>query len=151
VELADEIGGDDYKIFVDAAMSGSAPAAAATLDWYKIWSNASRADPALLVNAEAFAYDPETESTPQFDPAAVMLALELLSDNCKEPRIALFEMEGIHFLEPGDGTWSSQSCYHDNNYAYASLGSFQIWHSQILPCVSPSLLLFFIYSFEIKK
>jgi hypothetical protein len=47
-------------------------------------------------------YDPDTESTPQFDPVAIMLALELLSDGC-EPRMTLVEMEGIHFYEPGDG------------------------------------------------
>lgn len=105
VEVADRIGGDDYKIFVDAANSGEAPAAAATLEWYKIWSEAGRADETLLVHGEAMKYDPETESTPQFDPVAIMLALDLLSDNCDKEnmRMTLFEME-VRFLEPSDGT-----------------------------------------------
>ena len=100
VVVADEIGGDDYKVFIDA--TETEPSANATLTWYKIWSAASRADETLLVHAESMTYDPNTESTPQFDPAAVMLALELLSDDCEE-RFALFEMDGVHFLETGDG------------------------------------------------
>ena len=101
--MADEIGGDDYKAFVDAAKSGAAPAAAATLTWYKIWSEAGRADENLLVHAEAMTYDPDTESTPQFDPVALMLVLELLSEDCQEARMSLFEIEGIHFFEANDG------------------------------------------------
>ncbi|CAJ1959076.1 unnamed protein product [Cylindrotheca closterium] len=98
VVMADEIGGDDYKVFVDATETNAA--ANATLTWYKIWSAAGRADENLLVHAEAMAYDPDTESTPQFDPVAVMLALELLVDDCD--RMTLFEMEGIHFFEADD-------------------------------------------------
>lgn len=102
VALADEISGRDYETFVDAANSGNEPAAAATLEWYKIWSSVSRADETLLVHAEAMAYDPETESTPQFDPAAVMLLIELLEGDHCEKRISLFEFPAIHFSEPGD-------------------------------------------------
>ena len=105
--MADAIGGDDYKIFVDATSTNSA--ASATLTWYKIWSEAGRADDSLLIHAEAMAYDPDTESTPQFDPVAVMLMLELLVDECD--RMTLFEMEGIHFFEPGDGTYLSKYIY----------------------------------------
>lgn len=107
VVMADEIGGDDYKVFVDATETNAA--ANATLAWYKIWSAAGRADPNLLVHAEANAYDPDTESTPQFDPVAVMLALELLVDGCD--RMTLIEMEGIHFFEADDGMFHSCFCY----------------------------------------
>jgi inosine-uridine nucleoside N-ribohydrolase len=96
VAVADEIGGDDYKIFVDAAVSGADPGAAATLDFYKAWSTAAR-NSDILVTGEAQTYDPDTESTPQFDACAVMLALELLGD-C-EPRMALFDFSGVHYDE----------------------------------------------------
>ena len=102
VVVADEIGGEDYAIFVEAANSGEQPIATATLDFYKLWSVASRADPDLLVHAEAMTYDPETESTPQFDAMAVMLALEMLAEQCGEGRIATFEMDAIHFYETTD-------------------------------------------------
>lgn len=102
--MADEIGGDDYAVFVEAANSGSQPVAAATLEFYKLWSEASRADPDLLVHLEAMTYDPETESTPQFDAMAVMLALELLSvDACGEDgRIFKYEFDAVHFYENDD-------------------------------------------------
>jgi inosine-uridine nucleoside N-ribohydrolase len=96
VAVADEIGGEDYKIFVDAAVSGTDPGAAATLDFYKAWSTAAR-NSDILVTGEALAYDPDTESTPQFDACAVMLALELLGD-C-EPRMALYDFSGAHYDE----------------------------------------------------
>ena len=47
------------------------------------------------------AYDTDTESTPQFDPVAVMLELKLLVDDCDS--MTLFEMERIHFFEADDG------------------------------------------------
>lgn len=79
VVVADEIGGEDYMKFVAAANSGEV-GAAATLEFYKARSEAERADPSLLIYLEAMTYDTETESTPQFDACAVMLALELLDD-----------------------------------------------------------------------
>jgi inosine-uridine nucleoside N-ribohydrolase len=94
VAVADEINGDDYKIFVEAAVSGADPGAAATLDFYKAWSVAAR-NSDILVTGEANAYDPDTASTPQFDACAVMLALELLGD-C-EPRMVLFDFPGVHY------------------------------------------------------
>ena len=123
--MADEIGGEDYAIFVDAATGGAQPAAAATLAWYKIWSEVSRADSTLLVHAEAMAYDPDTESTPQFDPVAVMLALELLSEDCTgQERITLFEMDAIHFYETGEGMlWYDLSLFgHERFSPLLSLG-----------------------------
>jgi hypothetical protein len=104
VEVAGEIGGGDYVIFVEAAESGEEPVAAATLDFYKFWSEASRADENLLVHLEAMTYDPATESTPQFDAMAVMLMLELLSpDLCGiDGRIAHYQFEAVHFYENTD-------------------------------------------------
>eukprot|EP00934_Nitzschia_sp_Nitz4_P003569 Nitzschia sp. Nitz4//scaffold66_size103028//32655//37048//NITZ4_004495-RA/size103028-processed-gene-0.116-mRNA-1//-1//CDS//3329556341//3559//frame0 len=100
VVVADVIGGEDYSRFVESAQSGDSPSATATLDFYQAWSDNAREDPDLLIYAEAWLYDPVTESTPQFDACAVMMALELLGD-C-EPRISLYEFEGLHFLETGD-------------------------------------------------
>jgi hypothetical protein len=104
VEVADEIGGDDYAVFVEAANSGDQPVAAATLEFYKLWSEASRADESLLVHLEAMTYDPDSESTPQFDAMAVMLALELLSqESCGEDgRIFKQLFDAVHFYENDD-------------------------------------------------
>ena len=101
VAVADEIGGEDYVKIVQAANDESDLGAKATIDFYKAWSAAGRADPNLLIHLEALTYDPETESTPMFDPCAVMLILELL-DDC-EDRLSLYEFPaGVHFLEADD-------------------------------------------------
>ena len=104
VEAADEIGGTDYGRFVTAAESSASLSATATLDFYKAWSVAGRADPSLLIHLEALAYDPETESTPQFDPCAIMFGIELLTMNetCDELS-AIYDFEAVHFLEAGEG------------------------------------------------
>ena len=104
VEAADEIGGTDYKRFVASAEAGASSSATATLNFYKAWSTAGRADPALLIHLEALAYDPKTESTPQFDPCAIMVAIELLTleESC-DTLSALYDFEAVHFLEPGEG------------------------------------------------
>ena len=103
VVVADEIGGEDYMKFVDAAVSGADAGALTTLEFYKAWSAAARLDSSLLIYAEAWKYDPETESTPQFDACAVMLALQLLDDDKCDDRMSVYEVEsGVHFLEPGD-------------------------------------------------
>lgn len=106
VVVADTIDGDEYSRFVKAANSGSG-VANATLELYLTWSEASRADPELLVHAEAMAYDPLTESVPQFDAMAVMLMLELLSmkkegHTCGDGRISLHEFQAVHFFENED-------------------------------------------------
>jgi hypothetical protein len=103
VEVADEIGGTDYMKIVDSANSGENPGATATLDFYRAWSAAARADPNVLVHQEALTYDPETESTPQFDACAIMLALELLDDRDCEDRVALYDFDAVSFLEAGEG------------------------------------------------
>lgn len=103
VEVAQPIAGSDYAIFVQAANSGTNPVASATLAFYKAWSAAGRADPANLIYDEALAYNPETESTPQFDPCAVMLAIELLDRERCEDRMTLTSFkDGIHFSVPGE-------------------------------------------------
>lgn len=98
VVMADVISGDDYVKIVQSDNL----AAKTTIDFYRAWSEAGRADPDLLIHLEALKYDPETESTPMFDPCAIMLALELL-DNTTSTRVALFEFEAVHFLEAGEG------------------------------------------------
>jgi hypothetical protein len=108
VEMADVIGTADYSLIVQAAEappdSGSYDAAAnATIGFYKAWSEAGRANPDLLIHAEAMAYDPETESTPMFDLCAIMVVLELLNE-VDEDRASLFLFpDGVHFLEAGEG------------------------------------------------
>jgi Inosine-uridine preferring nucleoside hydrolase len=93
VEMADAIGGDDYLKNVAAAN----PGAAATLDFYRAWSKAGRADAALLIHLEALAYDPETESSPQFDPCAIMLTLELLDDHRCQDHVMLYNFDAVRF------------------------------------------------------
>jgi inosine-uridine nucleoside N-ribohydrolase len=102
VEVADIISGQDYMKFVEAANSGSNKGAAVTLDFYREWSDAGRSNPDILVHLEAMAYDPVTQSTPQFDPCAIMLALELLNKDC-EDRLVLVEIDGVRFMEAGEG------------------------------------------------
>jgi hypothetical protein len=102
VVVADEIGGDDYLKIVEAAESGSDLGAAATIEFDKKWTEAARADPDLLIHAEAMLYDPEFESTPQFDACAIMLALQLLDDDSCADRMVLYDVEAVHFLETTD-------------------------------------------------
>ena len=103
VVVADAIAGEDYIKIVEAGDSGADVGAAATIDFYKAWSAAARMDDKLLVYAEAMKYDPETESTPQFDACAIMLALELLQDDSCEDRMSLYTFNsGVHFSEKGD-------------------------------------------------
>lgn len=99
VVMADEIGGADYMKIVEAAESEANVGAAAMLDFYRAWSEPGRADPSLLIHLEAMEYDPETESVPQFDPCAVMLALELLATEDCEDRVELFKFHAVHFYE----------------------------------------------------
>jgi hypothetical protein len=104
VEMADEIGGDDYIKIVQAGESGANLGAKATIDFYRSWSAAGRADENLLIHLEALAYDPETESTPQFDPCAIMVAMQLLDDDSCEDRASIIDVPGgVKFLEAGKG------------------------------------------------
>lgn len=103
VVMADTIAGKDYMKIVDAAESGTNAGAAATMDFYRAWTKAGRANSSLLIHLEAEEYDPEKESVPQFDSCAVMLALELLDDENCEDRVELFKFHGVHFYEAGEG------------------------------------------------
>lgn len=107
VVVADEIDGLEFARFVKAASSGKQPIARATLESYNQWSEASRADPDLLVYKEAIDYDPRSESVPQFDAMAVMLILELLEmekpdHTCGGGRISLHQFDAVHFFENED-------------------------------------------------
>ena len=103
VVVADIIQGEDYMKIVEAAETGANAGAAAIIEFYKAWSIAGRADNSTLIHAEANKYDPATQSTPQFDACAVMLALELLDDESCEDRMSLFDFDdGVHFVEFGD-------------------------------------------------
>lgn len=127
VEVADVIGNDDYAMIVDAAESGASPSAKATLEFYLAWSAAGRADPNLLIHAEAMQYDPLTESTPQFDACAVMLALELAASEKCDSKLVLFDFPAVHFYEntdpglatfpnkplPGFSLWGGEPDYYD--------------------------------------
>ena len=103
--VADKIGGDDYSLVVASANAGNA-GAAAILQFYKAWSAAGRADENLLIHQDALAYDPDTESTPQFDACAIMAAIEMLDD--KEDRLFWIDIpQGVHFLEATDSGLNS--------------------------------------------
>jgi len=103
VEVAYKIGGKDYSKIVEAAKSGSDVGASATLDFYKDWSAAGRGNENLLIHPEAVKHDPDTESTPMFDPCAIMLAIELIDDEACENRLTLIDIEAVHFVEADDG------------------------------------------------
>lgn len=134
VVVADEIGNDFYSLIVKAANSGESPSAKATLDFYKAWSAAARADPDLLVHAEAMTYDPEIESTPQFDACAIMLALDLASAETCDSNLALFDFPAVHFYENTDEGLAP--------FPDAPRSAFSLWEGEIeydLPTDCPSL------------
>jgi inosine-uridine nucleoside N-ribohydrolase len=136
VAMADEIGGLDYADIVTSAETGSDLGAKGTIDFYKAWSAAGRADSKLLIHEEALAYDPATESTPQFDACAIMVAMELLDDsqNCDDSAV-LFTTKA-HFLEAGEGVaFPAQP-----RPAFSLLeASFALAEDQLLPSQCPSL------------
>lgn len=134
VVVADEIGGPDYIKIVEAAESGADPGAAATLEFYRAWSAAGRANPDLLIHAEANTYDPETESTPQFDPCAIMLALDVLADCDGPSRLATYDIGAVHFLEAGE------TLMQGNGTAIAAFSLLpDMFEIDVLPSQCPSL------------
>jgi len=96
VAINDELKQEDYALVVAAAEAG-APGPKAIIDFYRAWSEAARADPSLLVHAEAMAFDPETESPPLWDPAAVMMAIQLLTVDESDDWLDLYEVPGVDF------------------------------------------------------
>jgi hypothetical protein len=98
VVTAAPLSGNDYKLITDAAIGGEGKAAKATLDFYKAWSAASRSKPDLLVYLEAMAYDPATESTPQFDAVAVLVAMDVVLGNANARLVQKEFANGVHFI-----------------------------------------------------
>ena len=104
------LNGNDYSLITDAASpaiqelnninisTSHNKAANATIDFYKAWSTAARADPDLLVHLEAMKYDPATESTPQFDAVAVLVAMDIVRGKA-DARVGHQEFaNGVHFV-----------------------------------------------------
>jgi hypothetical protein len=96
VLINDALYQDDYAKVVAAAEAGAA-GPKAIIDFYKAWSEAGRADPSLLIHAEAMAFDPETESPPLWDPAAVMMAIQVLTNHSDDDWLALYQVPGVDF------------------------------------------------------
>ena len=103
VVTVDVLSGDDYSLITDAASTAKNnthynKAAEATIDFYKDWSVAARADPSILVHKEAMTFDPISESTPQFDAVAVLVAIDVVRGD-PASRVALYEFtNGLHFV-----------------------------------------------------
>jgi inosine-uridine nucleoside N-ribohydrolase len=100
------LSGDDYSMITHAASqvnnNNNNPhynkAAHATLDFYNAWSASARSNPGLLVHKEAMTYDPSTESTPQFDAVAVMVAMDI-ARGASGTRVAQHEFaNGVYFV-----------------------------------------------------
>lgn len=96
VLINDALYQDDYAKVVAAAESGAA-GPKAIIDFYKAWSDAGRADPTLLIYAEAMAFDPQMESPPLWDPSAVMMAIQLLTLDTSDDWLELYEVPGVDF------------------------------------------------------
>lgn len=97
------LSGDDYSLITNAASPSNnnphySKAANATIDFYHAWSANSRANPALLIHKEAMTFDPDCESTPQFDAVAVLVAMDIVR-GVSSARVAQYEFaNGVHFV-----------------------------------------------------
>lgn len=97
------LSGDDYSLILDAASTKNnnnvySKAAHATIDFYKAWSANARANTSLLIHKEAMTFDPATESTPQFDAVAVLVAMDIARGEA-DKRVAQHEFaNGVHFV-----------------------------------------------------
>jgi hypothetical protein len=109
VVTAAPLSGNDYKLITDAATATATTsgennnkadnaAAKAMFDFYKAWSAVSRLKPELLVYLEAMAYNPDTESTPQFDAVAVLLAMDIVRGMADTRLVQEEFVNGIHFI-----------------------------------------------------
>lgn len=97
VVTASPLSGEDYSLILSAASNGNKPARA-TIDFYEEWTAAARNNSDLLVHLEAMTYDPATESTPQFDAVAVLIAMDVARGN---PSARVLQEEfsnGVHFV-----------------------------------------------------
>lgn len=97
------LSGDDYSLITDAASPHNDnphynQAAHATIDFYHAWSANARANNSLLIHKEAMTFDPFTESTPQFDAVAVLVAMDI-ARGVPSSRVAQHEFaNGVHFV-----------------------------------------------------
>ncbi len=97
------LSGDDYSLITDAASPNNDNAhynqvAHATIDFYHAWSANARANKSLLIHKEAMTFDPLTESTPQFDAVAVLVAMDI-ARGAPSSRVAQHEFaNGVHFV-----------------------------------------------------
>jgi len=97
------LSGDDYSLITDAASPANnnphySKAANVTIDFYNAWSAAARSNPGLLVHKEATTFDPSSESTPQFDAVAVLVAMDI-ARGASGARVAQHEFaNGVHFV-----------------------------------------------------
>lgn len=97
------LSGDDYSLITDAASPSDDnlhynKAAHATIDFYNAWSANARANKSLLIHKEAMTFDPLTESTPQFDAVAVLVAMDI-ARGASSSRVAQHEFtNGVHFV-----------------------------------------------------
>jgi inosine-uridine nucleoside N-ribohydrolase len=96
VAINDALYQDDYAKVLQAANEG-VPGPKAMIDFYKAWSEAGRADDSLLIYAEAMAFDPEKESPPLWDPAAVMMAIQLLTEDTSDDYLDIYDVQGVDF------------------------------------------------------
>lgn len=101
VAMVDVLEGNDYSLIMEAASPTNpefSKAAEATIDFYKAWSVSARANRSLLVHKEAMTFDPATQSTPQFDACAVLVAMDVVRKRASA-RASLHPFaNGIHFV-----------------------------------------------------
>lgn len=97
------LSGDDYSLITDAALSSNnnphySKATHATIDFYHAWSANARANKSLLIHKEAMTFDPLTESTPQFDAVAVLVAMDIARGD-SSARVAQHKFaNGVYFV-----------------------------------------------------
>jgi len=97
------LSGYDYSLITDAASKANNnphynKAAEATIGFYKAWSASARNTPGILVHKEAMTFDPSTESTPQFDAVAVLVAIDIVRDATSARVIQHDFNDGVHFV-----------------------------------------------------
>lgn len=128
VSTVNVLSGDDYALITEAATATIShsnsnsisinshnnhnphysKAAHATIDFYNAWSASARASPSLLVYKEAMTFDPSTESTPQFDAVAVLVAMDI-ARGASGARVAQHEFaNGVHFVTNQEAELASE-------------------------------------------
>lgn len=124
------LSGDDYSLITNAASTAKDnayynEAAHTTVDFYRAWSVAARADPKILVHKEAMAFDPATESTPQFDAVAVLIAIDIARGN-PGLRVAQYEFtNGVHFVTNEEAEVAAE--HSDFFKDKTPMGAYSLW------------------------